>query len=129
MKKFIFLLSLMATVALGTNDAYADPEIEFESEVMEYGTLEKGADGKRVFTFTNIGDAPLIITKCNGSCGCTVPTCPKEPIMPGEKGTIQVKYDTQRVGGFTKTVTVSSNAESGTKVLRIKGTIKAPAAE
>lgn len=96
----------------------------FENETIDYGTIAHNADGARQFTFTNNGNKPLIITNTAGSCGCTVPTSPKEPIMPGAKGVIGVKYATDRIGEFTKTVTVTSNAEGQpTKVLTIKGTV------
>ena len=96
----------------------------FENETIDYGTIEHNADGNRKFVFTNNGNKPLIITSAQGSCGCTVPTTPKEPIAPGAKGEIGVHYATDRVGVFTKTVTVSSNAEGQpTKVLTIKGTV------
>lgn len=98
----------------------------FDSETIDYGTIAHNADGNRKFEFTNNGNKPLIITNAQGSCGCTVPTTPKEPIAPGAKGTIGVKYATDRVGPFTKTVTVSSNAEGmPSKVLTIKGTVLA----
>ena len=96
----------------------------FVTETIDYGTVAHNADGKREFVFTNNGNKPLIITNTQGSCGCTVPTTPKEPIAPGAKGIIGVKYATDRVGAFTKTVTVTSNAEGQpTKVLTIKGTV------
>jgi hypothetical protein len=98
----------------------------FENETIDYGTIPHNADGNREFVFTNNGSKPLIITNATGSCGCTVPTSPKEPIAPGAKGKIGVKYATDRVGAFTKTVTVSSNAEGqATKTLTIKGTVLA----
>lgn len=97
--------------------------IDFETKLVDYGTIEKGADGQREFHFTNNGKEPLIITNVNRSCGCTVPSWPKEPIAPGESGVIKVKYDTQRVGPINKTITVSSNASTPTVVLRIKGKI------
>lgn len=96
----------------------------FENETIDYGTIPHNADGKREFVFVNNGTKPLIITNATGSCGCTVPSFPKEPIAPGAKATIGVKYATDRVGAFTKTVTVTSNAEgSASKVLTIKGTV------
>ena len=96
----------------------------FETETIDYGTIEHNADGQREFVFTNNGNKPLIISNTQGSCGCTVPTAPKEPIAPGAKGIIGVKYATDRVGAFTKSVTVTSNAEGqATKVLTIKGTV------
>lgn len=110
----------------------AAPKVEgagmvFVSETIDYGTVAANSDGKREFVFTNNGNKPLIITNATGSCGCTVPTFPKEPIAPGAKGVIGVKYDTSRAGQpFSKTVTITSNA-AGTpsKVLTIKGTVLA----
>lgn len=102
------------------------PTMTFESEVVDYGTIEQGADGVREFKFTNNGKEPLIISNARGSCGCTVPTWPKEPIKPGESSVIKVKYDTKRLGAINKTVTVTSNAVETTKVVRIKGSIIAP---
>lgn len=102
------------------------PTITFETEVVDYGQIEKGADGQREFKFTNEGKEPLIITNAKGSCGCTVPSWPKEPIAPGASAVIKVKYDTQRVGPINKSVTVNSNAATPVKVLRIKGQVKKP---
>ena len=100
------------------------PGMVFENETIDYGTIPHNADGKREFVFTNNGNKPLIISNTQGSCGCTVPTTPKEPIAPGGKGVIGVHYATDRVGAFTKTVTVTSNATGmPTKVITIKGTV------
>jgi len=101
------------------------PEITFENEMHDYGTIKQGADGGCEFKFKNTGKDPLIISNAKGSCGCTVPTWPKEPIMKGQTGVIKVHYDTKRVGAFTKTVTLNSNAKSDTKVLTIKGVVEA----
>jgi len=101
------------------------PNIIFETETIDYGTIEHNADGKREFVFTNNGTKPLIITNAQGSCGCTVPTWPKEPIAPGAKGVIGVKYATDRVGPFTKNVTLTTNAAEPSKLLTIKGTVLA----
>lgn len=99
--------------------------LEFNSKVIDYGTIAQGANGERTFSFTNTGVAPIIISKVKGSCGCTVPTKPKGAIMPGETAEIGVKYDTNRVGAFSKSVTVTSNAAEGTMVLKIKGNVLA----
>ena len=113
-----------ATVAPENPNA---PEAVYEKEVLDYGTIEYDADGTREFKFKNTGKEPLIIYSATGSCGCTVPTAPKEPIKPGEIGVIKVHYDTKRVGSFEKTVTVSSNGKTASKTLKIKGTVKAAA--
>lgn len=107
----------------------AGPGMVFESETVDYGTIEQGADGKREFVITNNGTEPLVISNAVGSCGCTVPTFPKEPIAPGAKAILGVKYDTNRVGAFTKSVTITSNAKDlPTKVVTIKGNVNAKAA-
>lgn len=99
-------------------------KIEFVKETIDYGTIEHNADGNRIFEFKNVGTEPLIISACKGSCGCTVPQCPKEPILPGETGKIKVKYATDRVGAFSKNITVTSNAVTPNVVLTIKGNVK-----
>src|SRR5690606_40945120 len=101
-------------------------KIEFKTDVIDYGTIEKGADGVRVFEFTNTGNAPLIITRVTSTCGCTVPKKPEGPILPGQTGEIQVKYDTQRVNPIRKTITVLSNADTPTVALKIKGEVVDP---
>lgn len=98
-------------------------EFKFESETIDYGKIDKGANGERIFTFTNVGDQPIIIKNIQSSCGCTVPKKPEKPIMPGEKGEIKVSYDTKRVGGFSKSITIFSNATEAAKVIRIKGIV------
>ena len=98
-------------------------EFKFEKETIDYGKISKGANGEKVFIFTNIGNQPLIITKIQSSCGCTVPKKPEEPIMPGEKGEIKVSYDTKRVGGFSKAITIFSNAKKARKMIKIKGIV------
>ncbi len=124
MKKLVLAVTFMLAGVFAF--AQSNPnaaEISFETETIDYGTIDQGSDGKREFVFTNTGKEPLIIANAKGSCGCTVPTWPREPIAPGEQGVIKVKYDTKRVGPFTKSVTISSNAATATKVLRIKGKV------
>ncbi|MFA5574739.1 MAG: DUF1573 domain-containing protein [Brumimicrobium sp.] len=127
MKKILFTLSLAFIAFIGFNNAIAQEsgaKIEFKSDVVDYGTIDQHSDGLREFVFTNTGDAPLIISNAKGSCGCTVPTWPKEPIAPGATASIKVKYATNRVGAFNKTVTLTSNAvNEPTKVVRIKGNV------
>ncbi len=124
MKKLVLVLFVgMLGFTLTAQDKAA--KIEFKSETVDYGEILKGADGVRVFEFTNTGDAPLIISKVSSSCGCTIPKKPEAPVLPGETGEIQVKYDTNRVGPIRKAITVISNADTPTIVLKIKGEIKA----
>lgn len=122
------LLSVFALVLFGAFYAVAQnangPVMTFESTTIDYGTIDKGAEPLRKFKFTNTGNEPLIIKSAKGSCGCTVPNYSKEPIMPGESSVIEVRYDTQRVGAFNKTVTITTN-ESGndSRTLTIKGKV------
>lgn len=100
------------------------PGMVFENETIDFGTIPHNSDGNREFVFVNNGNKPLKIESTQGSCGCTVPTKPEGDIAPGAKGTIGVKYDTNREGSFTKTVTIKSNAVGQeTKVVTIKGTV------
>ncbi|MEM6517220.1 MAG: DUF1573 domain-containing protein [Bacteroidota bacterium] len=119
------LMIILCVVAFGLSTYAQDKiaKIEFKSETIDYGTIEKGSDGVRTFEFTNTGDAPLIISKVKSTCGCTVPKKPKGPIMPGETGEIEVKYDTNRVNPIRKTIMVTSNAETPTVALKIKGLV------
>jgi len=122
MKNLIVMLFVgMFSISAFAQDKVA--KIEFKTDVIDYGTIEKGADGVRIFEFTNTGNAPLIISKASSTCGCTVPKKPEGPIMPGEVGKIEVKYDTKRNGPIRKTITVVSNAETPTVALKIKGEI------
>ena len=104
-------------------------KFSFATDEIDYGKIAQNADGMRVFKFTNTGDAPIVITDAKGSCGCTVPTYSKNVIQPGETGEINVKYATNRIGAFTKTVTLTSNASETSKVLRIKGEVLNPEKE
>lgn len=121
MKKAVLFLFLGCfTLAVNAQDKVA--KIEFKTETIDYGKVERGSNGVRTFEFTNTGAIPLVISDVKSSCGCTIPKKPEEPIAPGETGIIEVKYDTNRaVGPFRKAITVTSNAETPTKVLKIKG--------
>ena len=119
MKKLI----VVALISLVGYTASAQAKISFKNETVDYGKIVKGSDGVRVFEFTNTGDAELVITNVKSSCGCTVPKKPEEPIAPGASGSIEVKYDTNRVGPIRKTVTVYSNADEPIKALKIKGEV------
>ena len=99
------------------------PKIKFETETIDYGTIEKGSDGIREFKFSNVGKDPLILSNVQSSCGCVAVDWPKEPIKQGASAIIKVKYDTNRIGPFSKTVTVTSNAEEPSKILKIKGVV------
>lgn len=124
MRSTLFILTFIAFSAMPAQAQ--GPVMTFEVTTIDYGTIEKGADPMRHFKFTNTGNEPLIIKSAKGSCGCTVPTYPQEPIMPGESANIDVRYDTQRVGNFNKQVTLTTNETESTHTLTIKGEVKAP---
>jgi len=99
------------------------PVITFDKVIHDYGVINKGDNGKCEFKFTNTGKEPLILSRPRSNCGCTVPTWPRQPIMPGKSDIITVVYDTQRMGPIHKSVTVFSNAKNNAVVLQIKGTV------
>ncbi len=121
MKKLV-IIAFLAVVGYAPQ-ALAQAKITFKTDVIDYGEIEKGSDGVRVFEFTNTGDTPLIISDVKSSCGCTVPKKPDGAIGPGETSEIQVKYDTNRLGPIRKTITVYSNASEPIYTLKIKGKI------
>lgn len=125
MKTFLFSVILLVAVALNGKAQTADSTlvINFESTVHDYGTIEQGSDGTYEFKFTNDGKSPLILSNVRSSCGCTVPSWTKEPVAPGKSGVIKVVYNTQNMGTFSKTVTVSSNAKNAEVMLQIKGNV------
>lgn len=137
MKKVFSLFIVMAFVfAAVAQEASADkpkkvkePEITFESLTHDYGNITQGDNGTCEFVFKNTGKADLLLTNCRSSCGCTVPEWPKDPIPPGKKAVIKVKYNTQRIGAINKTITVESNATNNRVVLSIKGNVAAKPVE
>ncbi len=134
MKRIIFsAILMMGFFALNAQDVTEKevkkngPEIKFEETIHDYGDIELNGDGVHIFEFTNIGNEPLILSKPRSSCGCTVPSWPKEPILPGETNEIKVTYNTHKAGSFNKTVTIYSNSK--TVLLRIKGKVIAKPTE
>jgi hypothetical protein len=133
MKKSVFSFVLLMFTAFMVNAQDAAPaeqpvnpnapEIAFEKTVHDYGAIIQGADGTCEFKFTNTGKEPLILSRPQSSCGCTVPTWPQEPILPGKSDVIKVTYNTNNIGGINKTVTVTSNAKTARVVLQIKGNV------
>ena len=131
MKKLVLLLGILV-MTMGLAKAQDEkkavnngPEIEFEQLNHDFGNVEYGGKCEVEFKFKNTGNEPLIIQKPKTSCGCTASSWPKEPILPGDSESIVVTYKTTtKVGNFSKSVTVTSNAvNNGTVVLRIKGAI------
>lgn len=121
MKKHLTLV--VASFALCVS-AFAQ-EMTYESKQHDFGNIPQDVPATYDFIFTNSGSAPLIISAADGSCGCTVPEYPKEPVMPGKTGKIKVTFNAKAVGPFQKSVTITSNDPNSPTELRIKGTVDA----
>ncbi|MDX1476061.1 MAG: DUF1573 domain-containing protein [Saprospiraceae bacterium] len=139
----LFVLMLFASMALiaqqsetkedqkkeTTEEAVDGPKLTLDKSTVDYGEIEHGSDPLRVVSFTNTGNAPLIISNAKGSCGCTVPTWPREPIAPGESAEIEIRYDTKRTGPINKTVRLTTNDATGQYTIRVTGRVKAKVQE
>jgi Protein of unknown function (DUF1573) len=112
----------VAEVAIERTNA----KMSFESLNVDYGTIENGAEPLRIVKFTNTGTDPLVIKNARGSCGCTVPTWPKEPIAPGQSATMEVRYDTKRTGKISKSITISTNEGPDSHTLQVIGEVLPP---
>lgn len=128
MKNLLLILSLSLLAGFhlfAQSEGSEDPTMDFEFDTYDFGDLSAGDDASVEFTFTNNGAKPLIITNVKASCGCTTPYWSKEPVAPGEQGSIKAKYNTVgKSGGFNKPITITSNAEPSTKRIFIKGSVK-----
>lgn len=139
-KKLTLFSAVICFMLLGISQLTAQKKMgpEFSASKMEvdFGEVMQNGDGVREFKFTNSGTEPLLITNAQGSCGCTIPEWPKDPIMPGKSNVIKIKYDTSRIGQINKTVTVTTNEVEGkdgngnpiykNHVIQVKGNIKQP---
>lgn len=101
----------------------AFPVMSFDEKEFDFGEIVQGTHVDHLFTFTNSGNAPLVITNARSSCGCTVPEYTREPVAPGEKGELLVKFDGSGRGTVNKTITLSTNTEGVNETLRIKATV------
>lgn len=128
-KLLLVLITVISAVKSNAQEA-TTPKIVFEETVFDFDTLIQNGDGTHNFWFTNQGNAPLNITSAFTSCGCIVPSWPKEPVMPKQKGCIEVKYNTSIVGHFQKAIIVKSNDPNNPKaVIRMSGTVIEPPKE
>lgn len=126
MKKLILIAFAVFMVSMHSraqNSPVAGDSIIFEKIVHDYGTIVQKSNGETEFVFVNKGTKPLVLNNVSASCGCTSPNWTKTPILPGEKGSVKVKYDTEILGSFTKSVTVSSNASNSNVTLIIRGNV------
>jgi len=111
-------------VSLDQVDTQTDAQMEFEEVEWNFGEINQGESVEYAFNFTNTGSDPLIITSAKGSCGCTVPVWPREPVAPGESGVIDVKFNSKgKKGKQNKRVTLITNMVPSQKVLTVKGQV------
>lgn len=121
MKKLVGGLLLIGAFAFSNAQT-----ITFEKTTIDYGTVKANSDGNKVFTFTNTGDKPLIVSNVVPGCGCTASDWTKEPILPGKTGQVKVHYNTGIVAAFKKNIEVFSNdPKNGRIILNIQGTVVA----
>lgn len=100
------------------------PAFEFDESTFDFGSIKSGAEVTHEYRFKNSGNAPLLISEASGSCGCTVPQWPKNPIAPGDGGVIKVTFNSTGISGqVAKTVTILANTIPSTKVLTISGEV------
>lgn len=131
MKEVLIIITIILTSSLHFKaQELQNPVIAFEETIFDFDTIMQNSDGEHVFWFANDGNAPLLITSAFSSCGCVDPEWSKEPIAPNAKSSIKVKYNTSKLGHFTKVIVVKSNdPESPKTVLRINGVVKEPPKE
>lgn len=123
MKRFTLLFFSLFVFSMTTFAQQSGPSIKFDKLVHDFGAIVQGDNAEYEFHFINNGNAPLIISNVRSTCGCTVPTWPHDPVMPGQEGKIKVHYDSNRVGEINKQITVESNSATGQVYLKIIGTI------
>ncbi len=131
--KYIYSILFLAAALIGSSqETTPEPEngpvITFTEKIFDFGQIASGEVVEHVFTFTNTGNAPLIISNAKGSCGCTVPSYARETaIAPGESSEMTVRFNSRGKSGIqSKTVTIYSNAQNSPEVIRIKAAIQAP---
>ncbi|HON53060.1 MAG TPA: DUF1573 domain-containing protein [Bacteroidales bacterium] len=124
MKKLVFIVSLLVIATIGYSQTETKkPEVVFDSLTYNYGVIAKGSPGECSFKFTNKSKTPLILTNVKAGCGCTVPSWPREEIKPKHSGEIKIKYNTNNVGYFTKTISVYTNKQEEPIILTITGQV------
>lgn len=130
MKKslFIFFVLMISGISVlaqpkPTSENPDTPILSIEETLFDYGKIEQYSDGNHNFIYKNIGKEPLILSKVRSSCGCTIPKWSREPLMSQQQDTIKVEYDTRRIGRFSKTISIFSNAKKSMIVVRIQGEV------
>ena len=146
MKKIIYLLAIMfvftscgddpfskvksenvKSAEVRDNTPFKYPIMTFDRKVHDFGTIDDGAPQETVFSYTNTGDAPLVISEIKSTCGCTVPQdWSRAPLLPGESSQFTVKFNGKGANKTTKTVTVNANTQNGSESVRIMAFINKP---
>jgi len=109
-----------------TESKTGGPVMSLESNTVDFGTIKQHGEPLRTVSFTNTGTEPLVIKNARGSCGCTVPTWTKEPILPGESSEIEIRYATNRLGKINKTVKITTNEGGDAHVIKVVGNVLKP---
>jgi len=121
-KKPLFLFLCFCFLAL-TNKLYAQGTLQLEKQTHEFGNVPQGTPVTYEFKFKNTGNAPIVISNVQASCGCTTPEWTNTPVLPGKAGSIKAQYNAAAMGAFNKSITVTSNATNSSEVVFIKGTV------
>lgn len=141
MKQILIVFILSMSFAVSVDAQFKDvekietvkkeggPIMTMDALEVDYGTIEQNSEPLRTLDFTNTGDEPLVIKNARGSCGCTVPTWSKEPILPGETSQLEIRYATNRLGPFSKKVTLTTNEGGEPVVIKVHGKVLKPEEE
>lgn len=123
MKKTILLLFALCCITLNAKAQTPSPSMAFESAQVDYGKIKEGSNPYRIIKFKNVGNAALVIMAARSNCGCLVPYSFKSVIDPGQEGEIKLRYDTKRIGAFTKYVTIITNEKQDTRTIKVMGEV------
>lgn len=138
MKRIYFLIVIAGLVFTSCNNAErtenaedatengtsSQGEVSFTESVYDFGTVSEGEVIDHVFTFTNTGSEPVIISRVSASCGCTTPTYTTVPVLPGKEGEVAVQFDTKgQVGTQQKIITIASNGQNSIQTIQLRGTV------
>lgn len=123
MKKLLLPFTFLTVAGLMMSFALLGPSIEFDKKEHNFGNIPQGTPVTHEFTFTNTGDAPLILESVKASCGCTTPAWPKEPIAPGAEGVIKATFNAAAGGSFNKSITVKTNINDESVILKLRGVV------
>lgn len=123
-RSICLFFGILITTSLSAQDELKTGTIKFSTQEVNFGVIEKNSNPYRELLVTNTGDYPLIINSCKATCGCTVPNCPVDPIMPKKSAPIQVRYNTANIGKFSKQITVYSNDQKNPiTIIRLFGEV------